>query len=1446
MRTLFFSIFFFSFTLYFLNAASNPTFDKITSLDGLSHNTVRCMLQDQTGFIWFGTLNGLNRYDGNKIKSILPDFNDYNNLSNGKIRDLYEDSRNQIWIRTYNDNIHCYDQKHEKFIQLYNSKDESLAKYNIFYEDKKGRVWIAGQDNGCVVYEFNGNNLKKTQFNTTSTEYTLPSKTINKIIEDTKGIIWIATESGVIKVSTEKSGKLTAKTVSEKSIRNIIELNHQLYFISSRGEILSYLSNNRFKTNANIFGPLVISHKLNEKSLVFALQNKGFYIFSSITNNATFLPGSFNESLNRDLAISTDEDGGVWISNHSGYAWRISADNYKIETVQLLPPHILKLSDQERYVFKSDKSGNVWISTYGNGIFKYNIQSKELENINYSSEGKGLSSNYLLSMLLDKEGNVWTGSENLGINKLSFSNSSVKHFFTDPLKQTKNGNIVRALFEDKNKNIWIATKNGDLYKYSKDLSNKETIFSNKHNVFSILEENNGNIWLGTRGDGLILLPNGDYNSHIQYKNNEIPGSISNDHIFSVITDKKGRIWAATWGGGVCCMQDKNNPYSFESYLNEDVWMESVRFLFSDSNGDIWAATNNNIVRFNPDKIIKNRLDYKQYYYDPDKKQSISNTEVRYIFEDRKKRIWLATSGSGLALFMGEDENGNGMFESIHNPQGTASDNIMAIQEGKQGNLWVSTESGLHKFNPENKTFQYFKLSDDFASNVFTETACTKTEEGKMLFGSLNGFYAFYPQDLANTNKAKKVILTGLSIFDQEANIGEKSPLTSAIFCAEGIKLKYSDQVFHIDFSTLEFNDNRANQFAYILDNYENRWNISSSNNRATYRNVPPGNYTFKVRVINSEGEWDKNITSIDIRIQPPIWKSGIAYFIYIILSITLLFFAYRIIFKFYQLNQSVKMERQLSDYKLRFFTNISHEFRTPLTLIKGSVESLSDLKSKMSESLVKVVDDIDKNTNHLMRLIDQLLEFRKLQNNKQTLHLSYTDAVPFLKEIFDSFINVAEKTNIDYQFRSSQATIPIYFDRNKIDKIIFNLISNAFKFTPRGGKITLYLDTDNKTNQLKIRVIDTGIGIPPEKQNQLFSRFMQINFSESGTGIGLSLVKEFTALHKGNVSYQANDEGGSIFKLEFSLDKTIYEDEDFINKEQENVLQEATSSTPVSEFITEVQLEPLLDLIPIVPVAGKKFKLLVIDDNYDIREFLANNLGQHFEVITADDGNTGMQKSIESDPDLIICDVMMPGMNGFELTQKLKGDFNTCHIPVILLTAYQSDDHHSEGIEAGADAYITKPFSLKHLMLQINKLLEKREKVHKYYTSVIVNEYQQEEPNTILGVENDGVQERDLGFLKEVEEILERNFTDANFTVDEFANMMHTGRTLFFKKIKSLTGKTPNELIRMRKMQKAAELLKSYKYNVSEVAYMVGINDPFYFSKCFKAEFGCSPSKYIS
>jgi len=1419
------------------------------------------MLQDKTGFIWFGTLNGLNRYDGIKVKTIIPDTKNPNSLSSGKIKELYEDSHGHIWVKTYSDVFHCYDPYSESFLPLFKNKEDFNIKHNFYYEDKERNIWLGSSYNGCMKINFSEDEITTTYFRENDPAFPLPSNTINDIYQDSKKNTWILTASGLMRLNT--SGKLISeiKSTGNEVFVDIHEINQMLFLIGTTGKIFRFnLKTNRFESGSLNTGlnDIVSSSSLSKNFILLATSNNGIFLLNTLNSNITPDVQLFGQTIRGAISFSNDRAGGIWISNSSGNVWRI---NYRLQTnsLNLIPPGILQLIDFERYQFVADNHRNIWIITYGNGLFSFNLTSGKLTQYRYNKTSDHLTSNYLLALLHDRQGNIWVGTENGGVDKLSFTNRNVKNIYPDLQNLIKNGNVIRSVLEDKKGNIWVGSKAGNVYLYSSDLNQRSTVLENNYNVYAMHEDKNGNIYLGTRRNGLYELEGGNKNRMKVFRQTENTESLSDNNIFSITTDRKDRLWVATFGGGVNVRIKQNGRDIFRKFFYDDEYYRYTRHLCLDSRGKMWVGTSNGVLRFYPDSLLINKKAFEYFKFDNMDESSLTNPEVRYIFEDSKNNIWMATSGGGLNLFTGISKEGKATFKSYRNQLGIASDNIMAMLEDNEGNLWVSTETGIHKFNQQSGIFQYYKFSNDFSANIYSETTAIKSRDGRLIWGSLNGLISFQPKEIIRNNKAgNKAFITGISIFTDDATVGKKkAPLKVSSTFADKVVLRYSDQVFHIEFSTLSFNDPKSNQFRYMLENYEKRWNnTSGDNNVATYRNVPSGKYTFKVKSINSDGVWEDSYTSIEVIIKPPFWRSPLAWLIYIIIIIILVYLGIRIAWNFYRLDNAVKVERQLTDYKLRFFTNISHEFRTPLTLIKGNIDTIMELKPKLSESLVKVIDDIDKNTSHLMRLIEQLLEFRKLQNNKQKLNLQRVEAINFLKEIYKSFENVAEKTNISYNFYVTESSIPIFFDKNKVDKIVFNLLSNAFKFTPRGGKIDMIIEADHDKHVLKISVSDNGIGIPKEKQNLLFSRFMQINFSQQGTGIGLHLVQEFTSLHQGTVEYRENEGGGSVFSVEFPLDNAKYQPDDFVaeqikisgDKPEADVYQ-------ISDFFDDNHSDVLLEIVPIVPVAGKKYKILIIDDNDSIREFLDSKLNPYFEIITAPDGTIGIHKSIHDDPDLIICDVMMPGMNGFELTKKLKDDFETCHIPVILLTAYTSDEFHSEGVEAGADAYVTKPFSMKFLMLQINKLLEKREKLHKHYATgsrLLPDESKDytdsniQEGEEAFAEEKPLLLQKDNHFLHQVEEILEKNLTDPEFTVDEFAKMMNTGRTLFFKKIKYLTGYSPNEFVRMRRMQKAAELLKTYKYNVSEVSYMVGINDPFYFSKCFKAQYGCSPSKYLN
>jgi len=691
---------------------------------------------------------------------------------------------------------------------------------------------------------------------------------------------------------------------------------------------------------------------------------------------------------------------------------------------------------------------------------------------------------------------------------------------------------------------------------------------------------------------------------------------------------------------------------------------------------------------------------------------------------------------------------------------------------------------------------------------------------------------FNPEYYGTPEPPLPVTFTNFFIYDQKAEVGPKdAPLSRSISYADEIHLKHSQNTFTIEFSTLSHKDRAQYRYTYLLRNYDKQWSMVSGDNKATYKNLPPGHYTFQIKGTNNDGTWNEETSSLEIYISPPWWKSFWAYGVYLLGMAGLLVLVFRLFQKFNRLHNNVRIEKELTNHKLRFFTNISHEFRTPLTIIRGMIENLNR-QPDIPETARRKIAVLNRNSNMLNRLIDQLLEFRKLQNNVLTLNLECIDMVAFVHDIYQGFTEIAEQKKIRYTFECTQESFELFVDRRKIDKVVYNLLSNAFKFTPAGGEIILRLTFDDPSRTCLVVVEDNGPGIEAEKREMLFSRFMQTHFSYEGTGVGLSLVKEFVEAHKGRVWYTDNTRTGhgSVFSVELSTERTVYQGENFVTPALLGIDPHDEQASMRPESNAEVIEMPEIDDSTL-----SGYKMLVIDDNDDIRNFLADEFSRYFMVETAVSGETGLQMAADYNPDLIICDVMMTGMDGFEVTRLLREDFRTCHIPIILLTAHSSTEHQVQGIQSGADAYITKPFSMEYLTARVFKLIEQREQLKKRFST----EY-------MVGGHLVGGTNRDKQFLDLLNRIMEENLSDPEFSVIKFGRLAGQGRSIFYKKVKGITGLSPNDFIKTKRLQRAAEILSTENYTVAEAGYKVGFDDPFYFSKCFKAHFNCSPSKYRS
>lgn len=769
--------------------------------------------------------------------------------------------------------------------------------------------------------------------------------------------------------------------------------------------------------------------------------------------------------------------------------------------------------------------------------------------------------------------------------------------------------------------------------------------------------------------------------------------------------------------------------------------------------------------------------------------------------DRQGRLWLTVPGEGLVCMQ------DGKFRILDASQGLINNMVQSVVETEDGNLWVSTQQGVSCWKAKDKSFDNYLFSRVMMGNVYNENSAVCLDDGRVLLGGNYGLTIINPSRISHVKGQTSVVFTSHPYSDE-------------------MTLSYEERSPKINFSTLDYSDVNNVKYTYWLEGYDSSWSVPSPTPWVNYQNLPFGSYRLHVKASYSDGIWGKE-SVLDICVELPFYLSVWAWVFYALFLTVVIIMVAKSIREKNILKGKIKFEQELIRYKLVFFTNIAHEFRTPLTLIQGSLEKEKRIMkaNHWQLELEKTVRTMDKSVQRMLRLIDQLLEFRKMQAGKLKLSLQETDVVMFVQGICKMFDDAAESKQIDFKLESQLPAYLMYLDQQKMDKVVFNLLSNAFKYTPVKGRIVVSLAFQE--GKLTVRVADTGVGIPKEKQAQLFSRFMQSSYTGENFGIGLHLTHELVKVHHGEISFHDNEGGGAVFVVKIPLDKECYEESDFLIENNPILVAPVDSVIKPEDEKKEPQKadadEPL----------NRKTILLVEDDN-DVRDFLASELESCFNLRVATDGQMGLAMAKEEDFDLVVSDVMMPGMNGFELTKRLKNKFETCHIPVILLTALSTDDKVLEGTESGADAYITKPFSPQLLVARIFQLLDQRERLKQKFSK---------EGQTVRSAMC--ASDQDQMFVRRLDAVIYPRLGEQDLSVDKVAGLLRMGRTLFYRKVRGVTGYTPNDYIRVLRMKKAAELLAKGDNNVSEVAYAVGFDNPYYFSKCFKAQYGMPPSQYI-
>ncbi|KAA6326880.1 Sensor histidine kinase TodS, partial [termite gut metagenome] len=809
--------------------------------------------------------------------------------------------------------------------------------------------------------------------------------------------------------------------------------------------------------------------------------------------------------------------------------------------------------------------------------------------------------------------------------------------------------------------------------------------------------------------------------------------------------------------------------------------------------------------------------------------------VHWIIETKRNELFLATFGGGLNKLVSIEKDGHAKFKSYSAADGLPSDVLLSICEDEKENLWISTEHGISKFIPSKEMFENYDDRSIIFHVRFSEAASAKTSGGNILFGSTTGIFNFDPGSIYKSNYVPPIILSQLLITNQEVVPGKNSVLKKGLDETRKLELTHEENIFAIQYAALDYTNPVNTQYAYMLEGFDKQWMYADKQRHATYTNLPKGNYTFKVKSTNSEGVWVDNTRLLDIAVLPSFWETPLAYALYIATVLLVILATVYILFTIYRLKHEVSVEQQISDIKLRFFTDISHELRTPLTLIAGPVEHILNNK-ELPPDVREQLTVVERNTNRMLRLVNQILDFRKIQNKKMKMQVQKINIVPFVRKIMENFDSLAEEHSMDYVFESEKNNLYLWVDEDKFEKIIFNLLSNAFKYTSANKTIKVFIREDENT--VAIEVCDQGVGIAENKKNSIFVRFENLVdknfFNQSSTGIGLSLAKELTEMHKASITVDSKLGEGSCFNVEFLKGKEHYDKTVEFILEDTNGVFSPSKATEINILQTETD-EP----------ANREERLqrimLLVEDNQELRHFLRSIFAQDFQIIEAINGMEGKEKAVKFLPDVIVSDVMMPEKDGIEMTRELRTDVNVSHIPIILLTAKSSIESKLEGLEYGADDYITKPFSATYLRARVKNLLEQRANLQRLYRDQLTGKSsspkaEERARQIMLSI--------DCKFMDRLVELMEKNMDNGDLTIDDLANELTISRSVFFKKLKTLTGLAPIEFIKEVRMKRAVQLIETGEFTMSQITYMVGINDPRYFSRCFKQKIGLTPTEY--
>ena len=1393
--------------------------------DGLVCNTISDITQDCDGYIWLATTNGFSRFDGYSFVNFTQLAIGDKTESASNISQLLNDKNNRlIWGFTPQQSIYCYDLSKGRFVDYTGGNDNSSSFVSKCLAHDG--IWLYSGEFGARHIIYNKGQFSIKDY--TAQNGLLAKGGDRKIFEDKKHNIWIASTTGLIRLTPDgkrqdliKNQHVIVKTLSDQ------------YFAALTEKGDAYLYNLDGKLLKRAHKPSVMP--IMGKSRASMFWKGAWYIFSEgdtyamdLKTGQFFKPDIqiYNAIDKNSLPSYTcfyDKQGNLYFFGANGW----------MKKLHLMDDKALIDARDRNFSVAEDSFGRLFIASYGTGLYVYNPKTDELEHFSAHDKKPLIGTDFLLNIYIDRNNCVWLSS-GYGLYCLT-EIDGIHDEYIRMAENPKNdwANYIRHLNYVGNDKIVVSTKTNDTYLYDTKTQNISFLIHTDATIYAYKKDSKGHTWIGTKGAGFTV--DGK-------KYNQKEGNSPSDRIYDFAFDRLGRTWIATWENGLLLTQYENGkPLKYKQFLTEDNKESQIHDLLLDNKGRLWASTNNGIVMVD---TRKKNISSKDFIHYNSTTTHLPTNQIICGLEDKNGTLWFGTNCGVLKCRPNKDGK-TLTFEQFSTAQGLINNTVRSIEEDKFGDIWVTTEEGVSRIDRKSLKMRSLLLGTQLSENAYTENCATRIPDGSIAFGSENGMVLIRPEHVKHkVIPPLKVTITnmtinGLSVYDKEL----EGVFDKALSYTKHITLPYNKNSLSISFSNFFYPEIGSTMYQYYLEGLDDTWRPMTSINHADFSDLQPGNYTLHLRTLNVNNQWSEE-TTLDITIRQPWYNTWLAWIIYLIIIGGIAFFMYREWRKNFDLHQQMRVNKQMAEFRIDFFTHISHEFRTPLAIIQSSIEKL--IATADGNISKRTLLTLNRGSKRMQRLINQLMDFRKVNTGNIKLDVERGDIVSFIRNIYNDIYTVAKQKDISMSFTPSFNKFDLMFDFQKVETITYNLLSNAVKYTPDKGIINVKIFL--KGNNLLFTVEDNGPGIKPEREKELFKPFMHGYVSKGGMGIGLYTAHEMAKLHKGSLTYQRSTNlGGSLFTLSLPIDEKIYTDNDLAEKSAVD-----TSTINHNEIDTIVK--------EMTPQAINDITVMVIEDDPDMMEQIKSELAVYFNVVGFMNGKTGYENVKKIKPALLISDIMLPEMSGYEIVSNLKSDPETQDIPVIMLTSFDDTNHILKAYKSFVDDYMVKPCNFKLLIARALqfvaadvKLKNKKSQEEK---EPIVEETKDEQTSDNGNVKIKPVKEvktaeptilmstLDKKFKDKVESIVAQHIGDNNFNVDRLAELLNLGRTTVYNRTKSILGVSPNMYIQNERLRIAAELLLQGEHTVSEISDKVGFSDATYFYKCFKNKYGVAPSKY--